>query len=207
MANAPANAPAKPAKRGKLGLLIWAVVAPLVIGAGAAVPWMMGMLGGGSSAEAADAGDAHGAASSHGAPAAHGAAGPGGGHGAPAAHGASGHGVTRTKSSGKNRPVAVPFGDTLVNLGDARMTRYLRVKMLLAVDESKASEVEELLTRQKAFLKSWLIGYLSDQTMKDVERSGVNRIRREVRDQFNVMLYPDGEERILDILFDEYVVQ
>ena len=47
--------------------------------------------------------------------------------------------------------------------------------MLLAVEESRASEVEDLLTRQKAFLKSWLIGYLSDQTLKDVERSVVNR--------------------------------
>ena len=43
--------------------------------------------------------------------------------------------------------------------------------------------------------------------LTDIERSGVNRVRREVRDRFNEMLYPDGEERILDVLFDEYVVQ
>ena len=115
--------------------------------------------------------------------------------------------MPKTKSNGRGRPVAIPFGDAIVNLSDVRATRYLRVKLLLAVDESRSSEVEDLLTRQKPFLKSWLIGFLADQSLKDVERSGVNRVRREVRDRFNEMLYPDGEERILDVLFDEYVVQ
>ena len=35
----------------------------------------------------------------------------------------------------------------------------------------------------------------------------MNRIRREIRDQFNAMLYPNGEEKIIEILFDEFVVQ
>ena len=53
-----------------------------------------------------------------------------------------------------------------------------------------------------------LIGYLSDQSMQEVSRAvGVNRIRREIRDQFNAMLFPDGAEKIHDILFDEFVVQ
>jgi flagellar basal body-associated protein FliL len=193
-------------------MLMLVVVGVVSLGAGASVPYVMGMVagGGGESAEANGSGSSsHGtsAPSAHGAPAAssHGSS---GGHGD--AHG-GGHGAApapRPKSaSGKSRPVAIPFGEAIVNLSDARATRYLRVKMLLAVDEPRASEVEGLLTTQKPFLKSWLIGYLADQSLKDVERSGVNRVRREVRDRFNEMLYPDGEERILDVLFDEYVVQ
>ena len=66
----------------------------------------------------------------------------------------------------------------------------------------------EILTKQKAFLKTWLIGYLSDQTSQEVRlKSNVNRIRREIRDQFNAMLYPNGEEKVVDILFDMFVVQ
>jgi flagellar basal body-associated protein FliL len=164
---------------------------------------------GGASSHGASVSTSHGSGDSgHGASSAHGAAAssPGsGGHGASGGHGTA---PARPKSaSGKSRPVAIPFGEAIVNLSDARATRYLRVKMLLAVDEPRASEVENLLATQKPFLKSWLIGFLADQTLKDVERSGVNRVRREVRDRFNEMLYPDGEERILDVLFDEYVVQ
>ncbi|HEX3314675.1 MAG TPA: flagellar basal body-associated FliL family protein [Gemmataceae bacterium] len=201
------DAPAKPAKRG--GMLILVVVGLCSLGAGAAVPYVMGKVSGGSGggeeatdAQAASSSSGHGTTPAHGAPAAgdHG----GGGHGD--AHG-GGHTTAPKTRSGKRLPVAIPFGEAIVNLSDARATRYLRVKILLAVDENRSSEVEDLVTRQKPFLKSWLIGYLADQSLKDVERSGVNRVRREVRDRFNEMLYPDGEERILDVLFDEYVVQ
>ena len=149
----------------------------------------------------ASSSNGHGAAPAHGAPVADAH---GGGHGD--AHGGGRTAAPKTRS-GKRLPVAIPFGEAIVNLSDARATRYLRVKILLAVDENRSSEVEDLVNRQKPFLKSWLIGYLADQSLKDVERSGVNRVRREVRDRFNEMLYPDGEERILDVLFDEYVVQ
>jgi len=106
------------------------------------------------------------------------------------------------------RPTIVAFDTVIVNLGEERLTRYLRVKPLLVVDEAEVKEATELLTRQKPFLKSWLIGYLSDQSLLEVSRNvGSNRIRREIRDQFNAILYPDGSERIHDILFDEFVVQ
>jgi flagellar protein FliL len=193
-------------------MLMLVVVAVCSLGAGAAVPYVMGMVSGGSGggeeadAHGSSAPASHAAPAAHGAPAAsaHGSDAHGGGHGASSSGHAAG---PKTKSNGKIRPVAVAFGDAIVNLSDQHMTRYLRVKILLAVDDSRSSEVEDLLTRQKPFLKSWLIGYLADQSLKDIERSGVNRVRREVRDRFNEMLYPDGEDRILDVLFDEYVVQ
>jgi flagellar FliL protein len=106
------------------------------------------------------------------------------------------------------RPTIVAFDTVVVNLGEERLTRYLRVKPLLVVDEAEVKEANELLSRQKPFLKSWLIGYLSDQSLLEVSRAiGVNRIRREIRDQFNAILYPDGSERIHEILFDEFWVQ
>jgi flagellar protein FliL len=78
----------------------------------------------------------------------------------------------------------------------------------VAVEESEAKEITEHMEKQKAFLKNRLISYLSDQSMHEVTRQiGVNRIRREIRDEFNAILYPEGEEKILDVLFDEFVVQ
>jgi len=108
----------------------------------------------------------------------------------------------------KNTPIAIPFDDVTVNLGEDKLNRYLRVKVMVAVDEPDTREVTELLVKQKPFLKSWMIGYLSDQTSQEVRlKSNVNRIRREIRDQFNAMLYPNGEEKVVDILFDMFVVQ
>jgi flagellar basal body-associated protein FliL len=108
----------------------------------------------------------------------------------------------------KNKQAAIPFGDVVVNLAEDRLSRFLRVKIMVAVDETDTKEITELLTTQKAFLKSWLIGYLSDQSTQEITRKvGLNRVRREIRDQFNARLYPDGEEKIIDILFDEFMVQ
>ena len=110
--------------------------------------------------------------------------------------------------SPKSKQEAILFGDVVVNLGEDRLNRFLRVKIMVAVGEADVKEVTELLSKQKAFLKSWLIGYLSDQSTQEVSRKvGVNRLRREIREQFNAMLFPNGEEPIVDILFDEFVVQ
>jgi flagellar FliL protein len=121
------------------------------------------------------------------------------------------HGDEKPKKKSDHAPVkqaALPFGEVMVNLGDERLNRYLRVKLLVAVEEPDSNEITELLNKQKAFLKSWLIGYLSDHSSHEVSRKiGVNRIRREIRDQFNAMLFPGGDEKIVDILFDEFVVQ
>ena len=108
----------------------------------------------------------------------------------------------------KSRLTALPFDDVVVNLGEEKLNRYLRVKLMVACEEADSRDMTELLTRQKAFLKSWLICYLSDQSSQEAtRRAGVNRIRREICDQFNLMLYPNAEGKVVDILFDMFVVQ
>ena len=126
----------------------------------------------------------------------------GGSRGAHAPQEKKKHEISRLKQT------AIPFDNVVVNLPDERLNRFLRVKIMVAIEESETKEITEHMEKQKAFLKNWVIGYLSDQTMHEVTRQiGVNRIRREIRDEFNAILYPDGEEKILDILFDEFVVQ
>src|SRR5262245_17020663 len=66
------------------------------------------------------------------------------------------------------KPAVVPFGDVVVNLGEERLTRYLRLKVILVVEGSQEKAITEHLNRQKAYLKSWLIGYLSDLTLREV---------------------------------------
>lgn len=116
----------------------------------------------------------------------------------------------KTENEGKKgeNTAFVPFGEVVVNLYEERLTRYIRVKVVLLVDEKQEKAVTELLTKKKAILKHWLIGHLSDKSLKDVSgAAGVNRLRREVQEHFNSLMFPDGSEKILDILFEEFVVQ
>ena len=104
--------------------------------------------------------------------------------------------------------MVIPFGNEniVVNLRHASGGRFIRVKLLLVVDATEEKTITELVAKQKPFMKTWLIGYLADQSVEEVLRTtGINRIRREIRDQFNALLFPDGSEKVLDVLFDDFL--
>jgi len=102
----------------------------------------------------------------------------------------------------------VPFGAVSVNLDEGRLNRYLQVSITLQVAKDQEPDLTTMLETQKAPLTSWLIGHLSDKTLDEIRgAAGQNRLRREIRDQFNTVLYPDGYDRIYDVLFDNYAVQ
>ncbi|MEZ6061523.1 MAG: flagellar basal body-associated FliL family protein [Planctomycetaceae bacterium] len=102
----------------------------------------------------------------------------------------------------------VSFGAVSVNLDEGRLSRYLQVSITLQVAKDQELELTKMLETQKAPLTSWLIAHLSDKTLDEVRgAAGQNRLRREIRDQFNTILYPDGYDRIYDVLFDNYAIQ
>jgi flagellar protein FliL len=101
----------------------------------------------------------------------------------------------------------VPFGEVVVNLSEERLTRYLRIKLMLVIDGHHLKEHTEKITTAKAKLKSWLIMHLSDKSLKDVSGgAGVNRLRREILEQFNVLLGSEPD-MVQDVLFEEFVIQ
>lgn len=111
-------------------------------------------------------------------------------------------------SSLKNGMTYVPFGEVTVNLDEGRMNRYLRIKMSLQVKEIDKSLVEQHLTSKELILKNWLLSHLSDKTLDEIRgKAGQNLLRRELRTYFNSAMFVDGEERIYDILFEEFNVQ
>lgn len=102
----------------------------------------------------------------------------------------------------------VQFGEVVVNLNEDRLTRYLKVKFLLVCDAREEKALAELVQKRKPVLKNWLLAHLSDKSLQEVSgASGVNKLRREIWHQFNTELYSDGSEKILDIFFEEFVVQ
>jgi flagellar basal body-associated protein FliL len=126
-------------------------------------------------------------------------------------HGAGGgeHGKEDGHHGSSGKQAYVPFGDgVVVNLNEDRLTRYLKIKLLLVVDARDEEKVNELLQKKKPALRNWLIGHLSDKSLQDVTgAAGLNKVQREIWQQFNHELYPDGSEKVLDIYFEECVVQ
>lgn len=105
-------------------------------------------------------------------------------------------------------PAFVPFGEVVVNLDEGRLTRYLRLSITLQVDGENQKEVTAGVETHRSILRNWLISYLSDKTMDDIRgAAGQNRLRREIQNQYNLILSPDGFEKIKDVLFEEFTVQ
>lgn len=129
-------------------------------------------------------------------------------------HAAGGHGAT--DSHGKpieakapvDGPTFVPFGRTVVNLNDPTLTRYLSLEVTLQADGADEEDVKTAMSSRKPILQTWLTSHLADKTLEDIRgKVGVNRLRREIQDNFNQLLFTDGKERIQDILFEEFHVQ
>jgi flagellar FliL protein len=119
--------------------------------------------------------------------------------------GTKGH-ESKYKPTGKR--AYVPFGDVVVNLNEEKLHRFLRIKLLLVVDEGYEKQLIEQVAKIKPELKNWLIAYLSDKSLNDVTgAAGVNRLRREIWGKFNGEMFPDGSEHIQDVIFEEFNIQ
>jgi flagellar basal body-associated protein FliL len=102
----------------------------------------------------------------------------------------------------------VEFGEVVVNLNSDRLNRYLRLNITLLIRETDLVELEPLVKEKKALLKSWMLSYLADVSMEDIRgAAGQNRLRREIQDHFNTVLFDDGHDRIREILFQEFNIQ
>jgi flagellar basal body-associated protein FliL len=104
-------------------------------------------------------------------------------------------------------PVFIPYGDVVVNPNDSEQ-RFLRVRFSLVVAASQEKVVNEAMEKQRPYLRNWLITYLSDKPLKELKGAGAeNRCRREIQDRFNNLLFPDGSERIREVLWEEFNFQ
>ncbi len=104
--------------------------------------------------------------------------------------------------------VFVPFGEIVVNLGDSRMSRYLRIKLTLQIIGHEEEEANATVETKRAILRNWVIGYLSDLQLEDIRGgAGQNRVRRDMQNYFNEVLAPDGSDFVTEILFEEFTVQ
>lgn len=100
------------------------------------------------------------------------------------------------------------FGETVVNLGDGARNRYLQIQLSLQVDKLELEMITKSLESNKVPLQDWMLTYLSEKTLSDVSgAAGLNRIRRDILNQFNTVMFPDRYDRIHDIKFTKVAVQ
>ena len=68
--------------------------------------------------------------------------------------------------------------------------------------------MKKQIEAKKIILRNWLLSKISDLDLDDIRGgAGQNRLRREIREQFNAVLCPDGYDEIHDVLFEEFNVQ
>jgi flagellar FliL protein len=110
--------------------------------------------------------------------------------------------------------IFLPFGEpgkdqsVVVNLDEGRMSRYLRVAITLQIPKSQEETFKKQIEAKKIVLRNWLLSKISDLDLDDIRgAAGQNRLRREIREQFNAVLCPDGYDQIYDVLFEEFNVQ
>lgn len=128
----------------------------------------------------------------------------------PAADHGHGHGKHDGKDEKKPKegPCFLTFGRMVVNLNEPNLIKFLSLEISLQTDAKYESEVKAALESRRPILTTWLTSHLADKSIEDIRgKVGVNRLRREIQDNFNSLLFKDGHERVQDIMFEEYHVQ
>ncbi len=124
-------------------------------------------------------------------------------------HGAAGHGDAKGGDAVPHEgPYFVPFGRIVANINEPLLAKYLSLEITVQTDAENEAEVKAAIELRKPILMTWLAAHLADKTPEDIRgKVGVNRLRREIQDNFNSLLFTDGRERLQDILFEEFHYQ
>lgn len=110
--------------------------------------------------------------------------------------------------------IFLSFGGISCNIGEGALNRFLKISITLQFECPKEEvakqtvELQTLLDFNKPIMTSWLLSYLSDMKMDDIRGAvGQNRLRREIQNHFSTVLFPEGENQIQNLLFEEFIVQ
>lgn len=112
-------------------------------------------------------------------------------------------------SSGGKKSWLYTLDPVLANLNEVGVTRYVRATVVLVLSE-KMDPIngQNFLDEKNLILINWMTTYLMGQNLEKVRGSrNASRIRREMRDQFNELLFPESTPLVIDVLLKEFVVQ
>lgn len=97
----------------------------------------------------------------------------------------------------------------IANLDEPGVTRYARVTITLQLSPQMDQEKGVLfLEGKKPILRDWLTTYIAGLNLERVRGTrNLGRIKRELRDSFNELLFPESKPFIHNILFKEFAIQ
>jgi flagellar basal body-associated protein FliL len=106
----------------------------------------------------------------------------------------------------------VEFGSIVANLNEVRMTRYLKVTIVLEVPTEDVPKLQQIMTGGgKAVFQDWLTEYLSELSLEEVRGApNIQALRREIQAGFRSILKeynPEIDAEKVEVLFTEYNVQ
>ena len=193
----------KPAPAKGKGLVVW-LIPGVVILAGATGGFALSQLMGGTFKSSAG----HSAPTQQSAPSGHSAG--------------SGHGESSEKAVPQTEIVDPVTGETvqkswvydkldtiIANLDEPGVARYIRVTVILELNpQLDPVKGQAFLDGKKAQLQDWLTTYLAGLNLENVRGSrNLNRIKMEVRAQFNQLLFGQDKTYVEKVLFKEFAIQ
>ena len=103
------------------------------------------------------------------------------------------------------------FPAITTNLDEVRLGRHIQVTLRLAIPKHNEKIVKQAradIEARQEELHSWLTVYFAGCTLDNLRGSGnLNRILREIRQEFNDRLWRDKKPLIHHVLFKDYKVQ
>lgn len=97
----------------------------------------------------------------------------------------------------------------LANLDEPGVSRFVRVLVTLEMSaELDQEKGRAFLTEKQVILKDWMTTYFAGLSLEDVRGSrNLGRIKEEVQNHFNEILFPNNRPFVLRVLFKEFAVQ
>ena len=97
----------------------------------------------------------------------------------------------------------------VANLNEPGSTRMIQVAVVMEISGDMDEELgKEFLEEKKLYLRDWLGTYLAGLNLEQVKgASSQNRMKVEIKEDFNEILFPDSKPLINRVMLKDYTIQ
>jgi flagellar basal body-associated protein FliL len=117
--------------------------------------------------------------------------------------------VLMARQQGQTAWIYDKLEPVLANLDEPGVTRYVRVTVTLEMSpDMDPLKGEEFLTARQMVLRDWMTTYFAGLSLEDCRGTrNLSRIKKEVVENFNKILFPDSRTFVESVFFKEFAVQ
>ncbi len=107
------------------------------------------------------------------------------------------------------KPWVYELEPVVANLDEPGVTRYGRVALTIELSAEMDPEKGTIfLDEKKLLLRDWLTTYIAGLSLERVRGTrNLSRIKKEIRDHFNELLFAESKPFVQTILFKEFAIQ